>query len=134
MLLLRGMAALIVVCLLFATGCGTSPGFPAARLSGKVTIDGSPVESGAVTFLPLEKDRGPTAGAEITGGSYLCPAVPLGKVRVTFAASKKTGRIIDDHGRKYDEVINIVPASAQAGVEIEVTGDNSEQDFALTSP
>jgi hypothetical protein len=82
----RAGLALLVVC----AGCG--PGNPLGRkaVSGKVTLDGQPVEQGNITFEP-QKKGGVSSGGVITGGQYSIPkekGLPEGKYLVRiFAAS-----------------------------------------------
>jgi len=62
---LLGAACLCVAAL---TGCGS----PAA-VHGTVSIDGTPVTEGSVNFEPAD-GKGPSAGANITGGRVEVPA------------------------------------------------------------
>jgi hypothetical protein len=76
--------ALIAGCALFA-GCG--PENPQGRraVSGKVTLDGAPLELGNIVFDPL--DGGTQSGGQISGGSYAVPTaqgVAPGKYRVSI--------------------------------------------------
>jgi len=72
---------------LAALGCQGDKMIP---VQGKVTLDGEPIEAGAIQFQPLD-GSGPTAGSIITNGAYNT-AVPPGKMRVEIRASKSLGK------------------------------------------
>ncbi len=91
------LAACAAILLPFALGCGG--GGDRVEVGGAVTLDGQPLESGAISFVPLAGTQGPSAGAEIKQGRYAIDAeggpVP-GKYRVDIIATRKTGRRIKD--------------------------------------
>lgn len=118
-------------CAAFLAGCDESE-FPGATLKGMVTIDGNPVESGSLEFIPEQGGAGPAAGANIVEGFYTAQQVPLGKVRVFVRATRKTGRMVTDYSEAYEEEVSIVPPRYLSGEVIDVAGDGS-RDFALTS-
>ena len=49
-------------------GCGVPE--PRRAIRGRVTVDGEPVASGAISFFPLEETPGPAATKLIEDGSY----------------------------------------------------------------
>lgn len=60
-------------CSCFLTGCGGSDGPELLQVTGKVTLDGQPVQSGVVTFLPdnSRQTSGPMAtGLILEDGTY----------------------------------------------------------------
>jgi hypothetical protein len=64
---------------------------------GEVTLDGRPLESGSIRFIPAETRGGPTAGGDILDGSYQIPRAKgpaVGRYRVEVNAPHKTGRQI----------------------------------------
>ena len=71
--------------------------------------------------------------AQIVDGKYQADAVPMGPVCVTISAVKLTGRMIQEYSGANAESINIIPEKYRSGIEIEVTGDNLQQDFPLVS-
>lgn len=73
--------------LLTVIGCGTGP----SELTGKVTLDGKPVESGKITLIPAD-GKGQTAGGDIKDGAYTVPGVPSGTVKVSLSAPKVVGK------------------------------------------
>lgn len=85
---------LLGMSVLFVAGCGggaTGPIFVA--VSGNVSVDGQPVEKGAITFV--SKDESRTAAAPIQNGTYQIPAsegpIP-GAQKVSIFAYRKTGK------------------------------------------
>lgn len=108
---------------------------PTAHLTGTVLIGGEPIPSDADATVVFQPSGGggqahPTS-AEIRGGRYDCPDVPVGEVRAYFNINRPTGRMIsEDGGNLFPEREQLAPEEAQQGIEIEVTGDG-ERDFDL---
>ncbi len=74
-----------------AAGCGES-GDSLAReaVSGAVTLDGKPLPSGAITFLPDGPGAPQGGGAPISNGSYSIPkaqGLVAGKYRVAISSA-----------------------------------------------
>lgn len=72
------------------SGCGKSDPLGRQAVSGVVTLDGQPLEQGAITFLPQEK-KATSGGAVITNGKYAVPreqGLAPGKYKITITASK----------------------------------------------
>jgi hypothetical protein len=75
-------------------GCGPS-GPPRVEISGKVTWDGKPLETGTISFIPDEGQTGPMAGAQIVQGGYQIRAdqgPTLGGHRVEIQAWQTSGQ------------------------------------------
>jgi len=94
------IARLLATCLVIATcfGCGKK-GPQRAATSGRVTLDGQPIDGGVIQFLPVEGTIGPETGGVITKGQYDIPQLRgpvVGKNRIELRASKKTGKKIQD--------------------------------------
>jgi hypothetical protein len=67
----------ILAAVAFASvGCGGK-----AKVSGTVELDGKPVQSGNIVFIP---SSGPAVSAPIKNGQYTAEGVPTGDVRVTI--------------------------------------------------
>ena len=77
-----GLAALVAL-----AGCAADT---TAEVAGTVTLDGKPLETGAVQFSPVD-GQSPTAGAVIKDGSF-ASRVPVGEMKVTFTAPKVVGK------------------------------------------
>ena len=101
-------------------------------------IDGQPVEKGSIAVIP---EKGPTAGAEIKGGSYQIPVETgpvLGKSRVEIKATHKTGKQIEagspfPPGTMTDEIV-LLEFKNEDSLTVDVKSGENEKDFSLTSP
>lgn len=60
---------LLVVCGLMLTGCGES-GPRRVTVTGSVTVDGQPIDAGAIRFLPTDNNKGPAVSGLISGGAF----------------------------------------------------------------
>jgi hypothetical protein len=92
-------AALTLMPLLAAmlAGCGSDS--PRVAVEGQVTLDGHPLPSGQIAFIPLGAASAPTAGATIEQGRYQIAADggPFpGEHRVEIRAFRGTGKKVWD--------------------------------------
>lgn len=76
---------LLALSLLAASGCGSE-----AKVSGKVTLDGQPLESGTIMFVPADGKGQPQSG-EIKNGQYSVNVEPGSKI-VQITSSKVVGQ------------------------------------------
>jgi hypothetical protein len=81
-------AGCLAVSLLALSGCD---GMPRATVRGTVTLDGQPIELGAVSFIPVD-GQSPTTGGPITNGRYSVANVPVGEMKVAISGSKVVGK------------------------------------------
>lgn len=89
-----GLAMLIIA------GCGGSSGPERVSVSGEVSFDGTPIESGSIAFIPDGSTVGPSAGGEIKQGRYSVaresgPVLGAHRVEVT---AHRAGKQIDVAG------------------------------------
>jgi hypothetical protein len=137
------LAAIVLAALcLFASGCGGNRGYSGERrfsLSGKVTVDGEPMESGVISFLPQDKG-GRVSGGPIKGGTYEVPeamGATAGIYRVEVRWNKPTGRRVKDaYGEEImDEYKEGLPARYHSDSELtaEVSAKQTKFDFDLKS-
>lgn len=118
--------------LLVAAGCGGS----SAVVSGQVTYDGQPVENGAITFQPAD-GRGPSTGAQITGGRYQVRDVPPGpKIAQIEGFRDVPGALTsDDLAQQAEEALRrgiaaVPPAEYNAGIiPADAEGNNTTVDI-----
>jgi hypothetical protein len=84
--------AAMSVAIVGLAGCGDNP-LGRRALSGSVTLDGSPLESGNIEFAPLDA-ASVSSGANIQQGRFDVPelqGVPPGKYRVRIFAAQAAG-------------------------------------------
>jgi hypothetical protein len=76
---------LLLTASLLALGCGNGPRkYP---VSGRVTLDGNPLEAGDIYFMPVDPNVAAEAG-KITAGAFRFDS-PDGKMRVEIRASRE---------------------------------------------
>jgi hypothetical protein len=129
------IAVIISVAAAVLVGCGKGgSGKPTAHLSGAITIDGQPVPDDAwVTINFRSVSTGQATSAQITDSNYDCPDAPLGNVDVAIQILQRTGKMVSEGGRSWPETRSLIADNYARGIKLEVSGDNSDQDFALTS-
>jgi hypothetical protein len=123
--------AVITAWVLSVVGCGPS----VVTVEGKVTWDGTPVETGTISFLPAD-GKGPSFGGELKNGSYRVEAQKpgaLGAKNVSITSVRKTGKMIEagppaPAGTMVEELLSL---SSTEKCEI-VDGEN-KHDFQLKS-
>jgi len=81
---------LMLMFVVLTVGCGSGP--DSCILSGSVTYNGQPVESGAITFIP-EDGQGPTAGANIVAGKFRVENLTPGRKKAIVAGTLQTSTV-----------------------------------------
>jgi hypothetical protein len=124
--------------LLLLAGCDRGPGYPSARLTGRVTLDGQPIPEGKIMFRPVDRGAGPVVGTTFADGAYIADDVPLGKINVQLVATRETGNMVplwpnDPQGAQVPEMVDLIPERYKLGIEIVVEGDDEGLDFELQS-
>jgi len=119
-----GLALLLVV--------GCSGDATTAKVSGVVSVDGQPAESGSIGFFPVD-GKSPTAGAVIEAGRYTAQ-VPFGKSKVEIRIPKVIGekKLYDTPDSPVQPVMNetLPPKyNDESELEIEVELGMDEQNF-----
>jgi hypothetical protein len=117
---------------LLAAGCGRAG---KGTVTGRVTLDGNPVEKGTVQFFPLD-GKGQTAHAPIRGGMFTAE-VPVGVKRVEINAPRVAGQrpAYDTPDSPLVDVYReTIPTkyNAQSELRTEVKAGRNEADFPLT--
>jgi hypothetical protein len=127
-----------VVAVAWGSGCGPADDFQHVGVSGKVMLDGKPLPSGTITFMPLTS--GAAAHAPITDGSYSISrssGPSPGSYRVEISSMQSTGRQVpnnDEPGKMMPETINAVPARYNLKSELKADikeGADQQLDYTL---
>jgi hypothetical protein len=121
--LLVGVIALLVG----IVGCGKKDK-DMVRITGKVTLNGAPLEKGEVQFTSNDGST-PPAGAAITAGSYDAK-VPLGPKTVRIRGYKTVGQRTLYQGVPNSPTAPIVKCIVDERLLYEVTS-SAEKDFEL---
>ena len=129
-----------LLCLLgfvILAGCQREDGPAKSPVSGQVTLDGTPLAEGQISFMP-SNGVGISTGGKITNGSYRVD-VPLGEMRVEVRAPIKVGeRAAYDapDSPKVPITEEKIPVKYNANSELKATvvkGTN-KADFKLETP
>lgn len=134
-------AAAVALALLALPGCGSAPRDRAA-VSGQVTFDGQPLESGQVVFEP--RGQGRMAIAQLVAGRYSIAAErgpTAGEYVVRITAARTTGEKASGGptagGELRDVYAQFLPAKYNEASELKVQIDPAqgdvEQNFDLKS-
>lgn len=130
--MIRCLPFLLSAALLLPLGCRGS-GFTVSTVEGAVTVDGEPVTSGSLSFLPLESKTGQPIAADIKDGKYRSDSVPRGKLMVMITAMKDVGEKHVEFGIEYPKLKNVVPEKYRSGIELTVDAPKLTHNFELTS-
>jgi hypothetical protein len=123
--------ALVAACLSFLGGCDDSN---LSEINGTVTVEGTPVGAGSITFFPAD-GQGPTAGGAIKDGKYSVK-VPPGKLKVSISAPKVVGKkklYNTPDSPEGDITAETLPAryNAKSELEFEVKSGKNTKDWDL---
>lgn len=130
----QGFQLLVLLSAAVVCGCG---GDSQPTVSGKVTLDGKPLENGAISFVPADGATA-TAGGIITNGEYTVE-VPAGAKKVEITAAKVVGQRPAYEGNPNSPMIDItesiIPERYNTKSELtrEVKAGENTLDFELTS-
>jgi hypothetical protein len=138
----RTMAVAIVVVLISIgfSGCGRQK--TTAAVSGIISLDGTPLETGAISFYPISGGStmaAQSAGATIDkGGRYRAEILP-GRFRVEITSSRSVGqrkRYEDIPDSPMDDILEeVAPAAYNTAstLERDISLDTKTLDFVLQS-
>lgn len=127
---LWGVAAFALLGLV--AGCG---GPPQAKVSGTVTLDGQPLETGTISFYPTA-NAGQTTGGGIENGRFTVDASP-GEMTVVISANKVVGKTqMFPDSPPVDKLMERIPDRYNKTSELKVVlkpGANENVNFDLTT-
>jgi hypothetical protein len=126
---MRPVRFVLWILLPLTVGCGEEPRSPQFPVSGKVTVDGKPLEQGLISFLPSVS--GPAASAPIEAGAFALDRTDgpgQGPYKVEIVSVQSTGRQVvspDDPSVTIEETRNIIPTryNARSDLLVQVSAD-----------
>lgn len=126
---------LIVALVVVAAGCGSGDASK-GTVTGEVTLDGQPLKTGLIRFVPAD-GKTPTADAAITDGKFTA-VVPLGEKKVEISAPKvvgKTKMYDTPDSPVVDQVTDMIPKqyNVQSTLTLTVQKGTQEKKFELRS-
>ncbi|WP_425395824.1 hypothetical protein [Aeoliella sp.] len=120
------LACAIVVALVLVTGCGEGQ-----KVSGTVTVDGSPLPKGHIGFAPAA-GSGERFGAEVLDGHYSISGMTPGKKRVTVTSMSEKAPMSREEAmaNRGNNQKELIPADhPKNGQVVDVTEKTSTLDF-----
>jgi hypothetical protein len=131
-------AAVAVACLLCLTGCSGGDVSDRQAVSGTVSLNGSPLEKGTVSFQPMEKGVG--GGGTITGGKYAIarndgPTTGKHRVVISSAGGSSAESANAAPGEPPPPPKELVPEdwNVKSDHTVEIKSGKNEQNFDITA-
>jgi hypothetical protein len=133
-----GLAVLLAAC---AGGCAN----PIATVSGEVSYDGQPIETGTIVFMPAD-GKGAAASGAIQDGRYTIENIAPGPRVVQIIATKRVrfARTSEEMAQEFaaskgkgkkPESAAAIPANAGGNNQkVDVAEGRQTLNFALTKP
>ena len=130
----RSIGLCVLCCCILIVGCAKKSN--RGTVSGNVTLDGEPLKSGVIRFVPADGATA-TADSVITDGKFSA-SVPPGDKKVSISAPKVTGKrrmYETPDSPMIDVVQELLPAkyNVQTELTLAVNAGSQEKDFPLTS-
>ena len=102
------------------------------EVTGTVTVNGEPAQTGSISFFPVD-GKSVTTGAVIEAGKYSA-RVPVGKVKVEIRVSKIVGRkkLYDTPNSPIQPIMQeVLPPkyNDQTELELDVEPGKNEQNY-----
>jgi hypothetical protein len=120
-------------------GCGgNSDGFQRFLVDGTVTLDGTPLKSGVITFIA--QDQGATSSIDVTDGAFhlgKSDGLSPGPYRVEIFSIQPTGKKVpssEDPQTLVDEMTNLVPKqyNVQSKLKAEIPPGGLKESLPFT--
>jgi hypothetical protein len=128
----NGLVVVAIVLCLPIAGCNQGP--PYGDITGQVTLDDQPVETGSIRLIPIDGNTA-SGGAAIEHGHYTATHVPVNKFRVEINAGKGPAMPPGADPLKYQGVmgVEIIPAqyNTQSKLTLDVKEGSNQHDFTL---
>jgi len=109
-----------------------------ASVSGKVTLDGAPLDDANISFVPLSDGQRDAGWATVSQGGYSIPAssgLGIGKFRVEIRALRALGETTNRNDPSLLNAKEIIPSRYNSKSELikEIKTGENNADFDLTS-
>ena len=123
------------VCIGLFSGCGDS----GISISGKITVNGKPLESAEIKFLPLNSADNEHAGAVVTNGEYVVEndeRIKEGEYQVQIRAFRASGKKLWDgmgdgtNKTMVDELAQFIPNRYNDSSELKVSLKKGDNEFS----
>jgi hypothetical protein len=129
---------LFVLTTFVMSGCGAKTTLT-VKVSGSVTLDGKPIDTGGIQFIEADGSQ-PTGGGTITNGTYIAD-VPPGKKKVLVFGLKVVGQepeyLGDPNSKMRDKTEPATPGEYNVGeltpLKADIPGETKGLDFDLSS-
>lgn len=121
----RALSFVFAAWLLLTVGCG--PESKMATITGNVTVDGTPAETGSISFIPVD-GMTPTAGATIVQGKFTSE-VPIGESNVEIRVPKVVGKkkLYDTPDSPVQDIMEeVLPPKYNEATELRFTAERGE--------
>lgn len=131
----RSLCFIGLVVVLSTIGCG--PESNMATITGTVSVDGKPADSGSISFVPVD-GMAQTAGAPIEPGGKFTSQIPVGESKVEIRIPKVVGKkkLYDTPDSPEQEMMEeVLPAKYNENTELRfnaVRGKN-EKNFEVSA-
>ncbi len=118
-------------------GCSGADSWQRAAVEGEVTLDGAPLASGTIRFVPHVDTNGPAAFAPIVDGRYSLSAEEgpaTGRYTVEITSVRKTGsQVTGADGRTYDAEKQFLPShyNVDSTLEADIKPEGNLHSFEL---
>ena len=124
-----------LICLLPLVGCGAGAG---ASVSGKVTLDGAPLDDATITFVPTAGGQRQAAWTTVKGGQYSIAAkdgLGTGQFRVEIRALRPTGEKANPNEPTMVPAKEALPSkyNSKSELTVEIKPGTNTADFDLKS-
>jgi len=121
----------VALALIATAGCG---GSASSELSGNVTYNGAPVESGTIAFTPAG-GTGVPFGAKISAGKYTAEKATAGSfVAVVSADNANAGPLTREQAAQQQSAPNYIPENATGNSQTVEVATGQPLDFTITGP
>jgi hypothetical protein len=127
-------------CAVVLAGCGNAGNH--AKIHGNVKLDGKPLSTGSIRFIPMSGTAGAITGGDIKDGRYeigLAKGPAIGRNRVEVQAMRPTGKRMHNQMLPPDQTAEVFESAVAPRFNAESTleavvqpGDNSA-DFEVES-